>query len=39
MEFIKTYDNAIEPELCDEIIRTFEANPERQLDGKIGGNG
>lgn len=37
MEFIKIYDNAIEPELCDEIIRIFEENPERQLDGMIGG--
>ena len=37
MEFIKIYDNAIEPELCDEIIRIFEANSERQLDGMIGG--
>jgi len=39
MEFIKTYDNAIEPELCDEVIRIFEANTEKQYDGLIGGNG
>jgi hypothetical protein len=39
MEFIKTYDNAIEPELCDEIIRIFETNPEKQYDGMIGGSG
>jgi len=38
MEFIKIYDNAIEPELCDEIIRIFEANTEKHYDGMIGGN-
>ena len=39
MEFIKIYDNAIEPELCDEIIRIFEANTEKHYDGMIGGSG
>ena len=39
MEFIKIYDDAIEPELCDEIIRLFEENPEKQFDGMIGGSG
>ena len=34
--FIFEIQNALTPEICSEIIRRFEANPEHQYQGRVG---
>jgi Rps23 Pro-64 3,4-dihydroxylase Tpa1-like proline 4-hydroxylase len=34
--FIFVIKNALTPEICEEIIRRFEANPEQQYAGRVG---
>ena len=37
MNYIKTYDNVIPDDICDQLVKTFEVNPEQheniQLEG------
>lgn len=36
-DFIGVYDNALSSEFCDEVIKMFEAHPQIQSAGHIGG--
>ena len=36
LSFIFEIENALNPDICGEIIRRFEANPDQQYQGRVG---
>ena len=38
MNYIKTYDNVIPDDICDQLVKTFEVNPEQHEDIQLEGH-